>query len=117
MVTVIQRFDSALRLNVHFHTLVLDGVYVKTENSEGLRLPRPSEDDVYEVARRTAKKVQAELANRGRTSDCESKGDVASEIEPALGACYEFALAFAGAYGYVCPRHRRDTHYRASTDR
>jgi len=37
MVTVIQRFDSALRLNVHFHTLVLDGVYVKTENGEGLR--------------------------------------------------------------------------------
>ena len=60
MVTVIQHFDSALRLNVHFHTLVLDGVYVKSENGEGLRflrLPRPSEDDVYEVAKRTAKKV------------------------------------------------------------
>ncbi len=32
MVTMIQRFDSALRLNVHFHTLVLDGVYVRGEN-------------------------------------------------------------------------------------
>ena len=53
MVTVIQRFDSALRLNVHLHVLVLDGVDVKGENGEGLRflrLPRPSEDDVYEVA-------------------------------------------------------------------
>ena len=28
-VTVIQRGDSALRLNVHFHVLVLDGVYVR----------------------------------------------------------------------------------------
>lgn len=28
-VLVIQRFDSALRLNVHGHSLVLDGVYVK----------------------------------------------------------------------------------------
>lgn len=36
--TVIQRFDSALRLNIHFHTLVLDGVYVKNGNGEGLRL-------------------------------------------------------------------------------
>lgn len=77
-VTVIQRFDSALRLNVHFHTLELDGVYVKSDNGERLRflrLPRPSADDVYEVAMRTAKKVQANWEKRGRTSDSESNGD------------------------------------------
>ena len=28
-VSVVQRGDSALRLNVHFHVLVLDGVYVR----------------------------------------------------------------------------------------
>ncbi|WP_373372376.1 transposase [Polyangium mundeleinium] len=33
-VTVIQRFDSALRLNVHAHTLVLDGVWVSTSTRE-----------------------------------------------------------------------------------
>jgi hypothetical protein len=27
MVTVIQRFGSGVNLNVHFHTLVLDGVF------------------------------------------------------------------------------------------
>ena len=94
MVTVIQRFDSALRLNVHFHTLVLDGVYVKDDNGEGvrfLRLPRPSEDDVYEVAMRTAKKVQAKLEQRGRTSDSESNGEGDGEIEPALAVCYDVA--------------------------
>jgi hypothetical protein len=26
-VTVVQRFDSSLRVNIHFHSLVLDGVY------------------------------------------------------------------------------------------
>lgn len=26
-VTFVQRFDSAVRLNVHFHMLALDGVY------------------------------------------------------------------------------------------
>ncbi len=83
MVTVIQRFDSALRLNVHFHTLVLDGVYVKNEDGAGLRflrLPRPSEDDVYEVAMRTAKKVQANLEKRGelRTVNRKAKGRVGS---------------------------------------
>jgi Putative transposase len=94
MVTVIQRFDSALRLNVHFHTLVLDGVYVKSENGEGLRflrLPRPSEEDVYQVAMGTAKKVQAYLEKRGRTSDSESNGEEGSVIEAALGSCYDVA--------------------------
>ena len=28
-VTILQRFDSALRLNPHAHTLALDGVYVR----------------------------------------------------------------------------------------
>lgn len=32
-VTLIQRFGSALNLNVHFHMLFLDGVYV--ENPDG----------------------------------------------------------------------------------
>ncbi len=31
-VNFIQRFDSALRLNVHFHALVLDGVFVESRN-------------------------------------------------------------------------------------
>jgi len=43
--TVIQRFASGLRLNVHFHTLMLDGVFHEAGDGE-LRfrpLPRPSE--------------------------------------------------------------------------
>lgn len=46
---------------------------------------------MYEVALRTANKVQAKLAKRGRTSDSESNGDGAGEIEPALFACYDVA--------------------------
>jgi len=34
-VTLIQRFGSALNLNIHFHMLFLDGVYVDDANSEG----------------------------------------------------------------------------------
>ena len=30
-VTLIQRFGSALNMNVHFHMLVLDGVYVESD--------------------------------------------------------------------------------------
>ncbi len=66
-VTVIQRFDSALLLNVHAHTLMLDGVYVRRADGEGitvLRLAAPMEDEVLEVAARTAKRVVAELGAR-----------------------------------------------------
>jgi len=31
-VTLIQRFGSALNLNIHFHILFLDGVYVYRDN-------------------------------------------------------------------------------------
>ncbi len=34
-VTLIQRFGSALNLNIHFHMLFLDGVYVDDADSEG----------------------------------------------------------------------------------
>ncbi len=90
-VTVIQRFDSALRPNVHTHTLALDGVYVKHGDGEGitfLRLPAPTDDEVHEVAERTAKRVATILQNRGRTLDGLSDRD---DVETALGACYEAA--------------------------
>jgi hypothetical protein len=37
-VTVVQRFGSALNLNLHFHILCLDGVYVR--EADGLRFVR-----------------------------------------------------------------------------
>ena len=58
-VTVVQRSDSALRLNVHFHTLAADGVWVRDADGE-LRfreLPPPSAEDVAEVASRSYEKL------------------------------------------------------------
>jgi len=73
----IERFDSALRLNVYLHTLALDGVYVKSDDDglRFLRLPRPSEDEVYEVAFRTVKKVLGILKKKGGTEDGASNDD------------------------------------------
>jgi len=36
-VTVVQRFSSDLRLNLHFHALVLDGVYARDNQTGKLR--------------------------------------------------------------------------------
>ncbi len=71
-VSVIQRGDSALRLNVHFHVLVLDGVYVRQMTSGALvfqALSAPTEEALAEVAKRTALRVQKVLARHGRSLD------------------------------------------------
>jgi hypothetical protein len=59
-VTFIQRFDSALRLNPHAHTLALDGVYVRGEEGQLAfqELPAPTAAEVADVARRTAERVR-----------------------------------------------------------
>ena len=87
--TVIQRFDSALRLNVHFHTLALDGVYVQEgDGLRFLRLPAPSDAEVHEVAERTAKRVAVILEKQGRTLEGLSSDN---DVEAALLACYDAA--------------------------
>jgi hypothetical protein len=43
--TVIQRFGGGLNLNVHFHTLVLDGVFTEGEGGALRFRPRPPPTD------------------------------------------------------------------------
>ena len=67
MVTVIQRFGSSVNLNVHFHTLVLDGVF--TEIMPG-RLQfhaatPPSDAAVAQVLATIRQRVRRLLARRG----------------------------------------------------
>lgn len=59
-VTFVQRFGSALNLNVHFHTLVLDGAYPYTigqgRTPRFLPLPPPGADEVARVLAGTARR-------------------------------------------------------------
>ena len=104
-VSVIQRGDSSLRLNVHFHVLALDGVYVRKDPGAPLvfyALPEPSADEVAEVARRTARRVQKILAGHGRTLDGTGERDAHDEQpaeQLALSACYGAAAAGLGLDG------------------
>ena len=69
--TVVQRFGSALGLNVHFHSLALDGVYA-TQPDGGLLfhpLPAPSDEDVAHVARAVSRKVSRILARHRPVDD------------------------------------------------
>ena len=95
-ITVVQRFDSALRPNVHFHTLALDGVYVRERAGGPLTfraLAPPTVTDIADVARRTAERVRAVLERRGRALDAEAdEPDPLEEKEPLLARCYGAAV-------------------------
>ena len=81
-VTFVQRVDSALRLNVHAHTLMLDGVYERDELSCALRflpLPEPSERDVQQLAARVAARIERVLKKHGRYLDAQDAGQEAHE--------------------------------------
>jgi len=61
-VTSVQRFGSALNLNVHLHCLVLDGVY---EGGVFRRAEAPSEEDLQELVERVAKRVSRAAKRAG----------------------------------------------------
>ena len=72
-VTFIQRFGSALNLNLHFHTLALDGAYTYTvgqaEAPRFLVLPPPSNDEVARVLAGTARRIHRLLEARAEGDD------------------------------------------------
>ena len=58
-ITVVQRFGSALNLNIHFHTLVADGVFYKSGNSyEFYRLSEPTKEELFAIAEKVKTKVE-----------------------------------------------------------
>ncbi len=80
-VTFIQRFGSALNANLHFHTLVLDGVYARIEQRPPrfLPLPPPSSHEVARVLAGTARRITRLLESRADGDD-----DALARDEPLL---------------------------------
>jgi len=62
-VTVIQRFNSALDVSVHFHTLMIDGVYTFPVGRAPVfhPTPAPTDEDVAAVAAAVFRKVERAL--------------------------------------------------------
>ena len=72
-VTAVQRFGSFVNANLHFHTLIPDGVW--REHPDGTvtfhPLPPPTDDDVERIAARVVRRTARILARR----DAELAGD------------------------------------------
>jgi hypothetical protein len=103
-VTFVQRFGDALNLNVHFHSLILDGVYAR-EPSGSLRfhpLPPPDDAEVARVAGKIARQIVRLLERRGLAGAGGLVGeDALARDEPLLAA-----LAGASVAGRVATGRR-----------
>lgn len=67
-VTFIQRFGSALNLNIHFHMIFLDGVYVADTPDKFFRFQKvqtPSIQDLTTLTQQIAKRMAHTLERQG----------------------------------------------------
>jgi hypothetical protein len=96
-VVCVQRFGGALNLNVHFHALVLDGVFHRAAGRErpAFRAARRmGEADLAEVLQTVVAKVRAVLRRHGLSPDDETGAlfDLA-ERSPALASVQSDSIA------------------------
>jgi ribosomal protein S27E len=66
-VTLIQRFGSALNLNVHFHMLFLDGVYAKNKYGKAIfqRTNAPTQEELAQLVHTISHRVARYLERQG----------------------------------------------------
>ncbi|WP_422766310.1 transposase, partial [Pseudomonas aeruginosa] len=82
-VTLIQRFGSALNLNVHFHMLWLDGVYASGAGTPRLQRARaPTSAQLTALAGTIARRVCRHLMRKGWL---EEEGEAAFLADSAVG--------------------------------
>jgi ribosomal protein S27E len=91
-VTFVQRFGGALNLNVHLHTLVLEGGYEMLPGARGVRflaLGKPSDEDVREILADAIDRIGRRLRRAGVSLDTDlSLSDELARKNPLLAAMY-----------------------------
>jgi hypothetical protein len=96
-VTAIQRFGSAVNLNVHFHTLVLDGAFAPDESGTPrfTRVPPSTDHEVARLLATIVRRIERLLRRRGLTpeDDAAHATDPAAEDAPLLAALNRASVA------------------------
>jgi len=113
-VSFVQRFGDALNLNVHFHTLTLDGIY--TIDDEGKLAFRhaapPSDADVARLAECVCRRVARLLERRGLGPETSADdSDMLPRDQPLLAELYSASVS-----GRVAVGPRAGTHVAKAGD-
>jgi hypothetical protein len=90
-VTFIQRFGDGLHLNVHFHSLVLDGVYAPRDDGSARfhALPPPTDEEVAALVHTLARRIMRLLERRGVAQDADPEdADPLARDQPLLASLY-----------------------------
>jgi hypothetical protein len=95
-VTFVQRFGGSLNLNVHFHVVLMDGVFTR---DDGARVhfhsaPAPSEEELLALATQTYTSAMRWLRRHGHLADSPraARGDSEDVQLEALHGCAEIAM-------------------------
>jgi len=102
-VTFIQRFGDALNATPHFHSLVLDGVYVAGTDGEPEfhSLPAPEDADVLRLTTLVSKRVQLLLERRGLAGGADAEcADPLSQEDPGMAALLSSSVRRRIAVGH-----------------
>jgi hypothetical protein len=100
-VTVIQRFGGGLQLNVHFHSLLLDGVFAEAADGtlEFHPADPPSDEDVARLLATIRRRVLRLLVRRGLAAEDAPDVDPVAEESPALAGISSAAVQGRVALG------------------
>ncbi|MCH7749526.1 MAG: transposase [Acidobacteria bacterium] len=113
-VAIVQRFGGALNLNIHFHALVIDGVFSKDDTRVRFH-PRPDLDtaDVDEVLATVTAHVRRLLERQGlgAVDEADNAADAWAEDAPVLAG-----IAAASVQGRVALGHRAGARVRRRGD-
>jgi len=93
-VTFIQRFGSALNLNIHFHILFLDGVYSKNNDDANPTfhpLPAPTDKEIKNLVEWLATRITRHLKRKGYLNDnaaeAHESDELSTEKNSLIAAC------------------------------
>jgi hypothetical protein len=107
-VSFIQRFDSALRLNLHIHSLVIDGIYASDDDDQPQFqvLPAPYDEEIARLTESLAVRIRKFLQQHGLGPDSDpEESDPLSRDQPWLAGLYAASVRGRVAYSANSGRH------------
>jgi len=98
-VTFVQRFGSALNLNIHYHIITTDGVFSDVSGSpQFFQLHGPSNDDVANIVEAVAEAVIDLLRQRHFLAETSEPVDRPDYIDDIFSECDQLTQAIAASH-------------------